>query len=199
MENTQNDDLQSAIDGIVNANKAKEETAAAPAKDELPDLGVPPVPPMPPVPGAPIEAPAATTETPAAPSFGVTAAPATATAETAPVAASETPAATPVAETPATEPTFPEIKLTESEPAAAPVETSTTTPELSAVKESMIEDLLPIIDKVQVAPEKKFELYKDIIESKHDKSKVPAAYEAAKGITDETKKAEALLYLIDEA
>lgn len=188
MENTQNDDLQSAIDGIVNANKAKEEMAAAPAKDELPDLGVPPVPPMPPVPGAPIEAPAATTETPAAPSFGVMPEPAAAATETAPAA-----------EAPAAEPTFPKIKLTESEPAAAPVETSTTTSELSAVKESMIEDLLPIIDKVQVAPEKKFELYKDIIESKHDKSKVPAAYEAAKGITDETKKAEALLYLIDEA
>lgn len=197
MENTQNDDLQSAIDGIVNANKAKEETAVAPAKDELPDLGVPPVPPMPPVPGAPIEAPAATTETSAAPSFGVMSEPAVAATETAPAA--EAPAATSTTEAPAAEPTFPKIKLTESEPAAAPVGTSTTTSELSAVKESMIEDLLPIIDKVQVAPEKKFELYKDIIESKHDKSKVPAAYEAAKGITDETKKAEALLYLIDEA
>ena len=80
-------------------------------------------------------------------------------------------------------------------PEAAPAENS----ELSSVKQSMIQDLIPLIDKVSLEADKKFDLYKEVIDSTHDKTMVPAAYEAAKGIADDTAKAEALLYLINES
>lgn len=161
---TGNDDLQSAIDGIVSGASDAAAPADAAADGATPDLGVPPVPPE-------------------APDFSAMAAP---------EAPAEEPAAAPEVS--------PESLIPEPEPAPeiAP-EPVAPAGDLADVKAEMVKELLPIIDKVNVEPEKKFDLYKEAIESTHDKSMIPAAHEAAKAIADDTKKAEALLYLINEA
>lgn len=71
--------------------------------------------------------------------------------------------------------------------------------DINTVKEAMLRDLFPLMDKVDMGAEEKFELYKTMIDSSNDKSMISAAYEAAKGIADEKQKAEALLFLIRKA
>ena len=61
----------------------------------------------------------------------------------------------------------------------------------------MISDLLPLMDKVSLTPEKQFGFYKEIIEASHNVDLIPGAYNAAKKIVDEKERAEALLFLID--
>ena len=63
----------------------------------------------------------------------------------------------------------------------------------------MIQDLIPLMDKVALDASKKFDFYKEIIDETHDQKMVSDAYAVAKEITDDAKKAEALLYLINEA
>lgn len=207
-----NDDLQNAINGIV-AGGAE---GAAPAMPEapvpeaagMPDLGMPPMPPAPEA-GASLDMTlptpeASVTETPASeipqiPEPGadlMNQAPASIEEQ---VAAEATPEM-PVESAPVAPETAPEVAqdVTESVmgmPEAAPAGNT----ELSSVKQSMIQDLIPLMDKVSLDADKKFDLYKEVIDSTHDKTMVPAAYEAAKGIADDTAKAEALLYLINES
>jgi hypothetical protein len=171
-----NDDLQNAINGIVNggATGAADNTATA-AATGTPDLGVPPVP---------------ATDL-VMPDFG------------GPLPDLTNPDPVDIAATPAPEaPVAPEVTA----PVAEPVVDFSAMPELNAtpatfsdVKEKMIRDLLPIIDKVNVEPEKKFELYKHVISKTHDQAMVADAYAAIKDLADEKAKAEALLFLIDEA
>jgi hypothetical protein len=73
------------------------------------------------------------------------------------------------------------------------------TSQISDVKKSMIADLIPLMDKVSVSPEKQFGLYKELIDATHDGELIPGAYTAAKKIADDKERAEALLYLIDES
>lgn len=70
--------------------------------------------------------------------------------------------------------------------------------DLEKVKEEMMMDLLPLMDKIKVMPEQKFKIYKQAISLTHDKKMIKGAYEAVKEIGDETMKAEALLYLIEQ-
>ena len=96
-----------------------------------------------------------------------------------------------------------EVPVTVSAPEAPAPEVPVATPEVSgdlgAVKQAMLRDLYPLMDKVNLAPEQKYDVYKEMIESTGDKDMIPAAYEAVKGITDDAAKAEALLYLVDKA
>lgn len=94
-------------------------------------------------------------------------------------------------------------------PAPAAVE-STPPPDLSApvasvgdsalesIKKSALEELRPLVDKLNLSPEEKFDTVLLIIRSTDDHSLVGAAHEAAKSITDETKRAQALLDVIKE-
>ena len=191
--NDNNDDLQNAINGIVNGAEAPmAEAPAAPAEAPIeaatPDLGVPPVPPMPGEMAPEMQLPQMEAVDPAAGLMNETPAPIEGqivapevTPEVAPEAAMES---APVFEAPA------ELATPEVAPVAG---------EISDVKKSMIQDLIPLMDKVQLSPEKKFAFYKEVIDENHDKTMVAPAYEAAKGIVDETAKAEALLYLIEES
>ena len=70
-------------------------------------------------------------------------------------------------------------------------------PDLDKVKSMALSDLRPILEKVDISPDKKFMIYKDIIELWDDKSCIEPAYDAAKQITDEKERAEALLYIIE--
>ncbi len=105
--------------------------------------------------------------------------------------------APPIPPTPAI-PSIPELNNDLGVPELNMTETPKVDGDLEKTKNEMIKELLPLIDKVELPAEKKFEFYKQIIEKEHNKEIVPAAYRAVKEITDEKNKAEALLYLINE-
>ena len=70
-------------------------------------------------------------------------------------------------------------------------------PDLNKVKTMALSDLRPILENVDLPTEKKFKIYKDIIELTEDKACIEPAYNAAKLIADEKEKAEALLYVVE--
>ncbi len=78
-------------------------------------------------------------------------------------------------------------------PGAAPA-----SPELESIKKSALEELRPLVDKLDLPADEKFDTLLLIIRSTDDKSLVSAAHEAAKTIPDETKRAQALLDVIKE-
>lgn len=101
--------------------------------------------------------------------------------------------------------TLPETAKEVAAETAAPVETvaveeTVTAPsgDLAAVKVDMLRDLFPIMDKINVMPEQKVKIYRQMIDSTGDKNMIPAAYEAVKQLTDDAAKAEMLLYLVEK-
>lgn len=94
---------------------------------------------------------------------------------------------------PAVEAPAPEIVV----PTPAPAPTAAS-PELESIKKDALEQLRPLVDKLDLDPQEKFDTLLLIIRSTDDQSLVGAANEAAKAITDETKRAEALLDVIKE-
>lgn len=81
-------------------------------------------------------------------------------------------------------------------PVAAPAPTAS--PELDTIKKSALEELRPLVDKLDLPAEEKFDTLLLIIRSTDDKSLVSAAHDAARNIPDETKRAQALLDVIKE-
>lgn len=73
-----------------------------------------------------------------------------------------------------------------------------TAPELESIKKSALEELRPLVDRLDLPADEKFDTLLLIIRSTDDKSLVTAAHEAARAITDETKRAQALLDVIKE-
>lgn len=110
---------------------------------------------------------------------------------------------------PATPPPLPDTAVTE-EPAPAPeVPTYSPVPEpivpptapvggLDEVKKDALEQLRPLVDKLNLPAEEKFDTLLLIIRSTDDQSLVQSAYDAAKAIEDETRRAQALLDVIKE-
>ena len=70
--------------------------------------------------------------------------------------------------------------------------------ELDSVKSQAISELRPLVDKLTLPPEEKFDTYLLLIRSTDDKSLITPAHEAAREITDETRRAQALLDIIKE-
>ena len=125
-----------------------------------------------------------------------------------------TPAISPEATTPAPSPT-PELSFEETpatppvaaaEPAAvAPVATPVTSPapsqptsELAALKQTALTELRPLMDKVELPAEEKFNTYLMLIRSTDDATLISPAHQAALAITDEKARATALLEIIKE-
>ena len=115
--------------------------------------------------------------------------------------------AAPDVPTPAEVPPLPELPAADPAPSAPVVETSapaapapmtTASPELESIKKDALEQLRPLVDKLDLDPQEKFDTLLLIIRSTDDQSLVGAANEAAKAITDDTKRAEALLDVIKE-
>ena len=215
----QTNDLQQAIDQV-NNNDAGTNDAAGDFSAIQDQLGVPPMPPtdgvgVPPMPGAPTDtttpaegpeatAPEADSATPIAPVEP--------TPITTPEAPTETPAeaktddATPFGgdNQNTTEPTTAEPAPQVSSIEVTEVATETPGAEqvlaedgdIAKIRESVLKDLMPLMDKVQSEPEQKFEIYKDAMETLHDKGLVSGAYKVASQITDENKKAESLIELM---
>ncbi len=72
------------------------------------------------------------------------------------------------------------------------------TSDLSGVKADALEELRPLIDKLNLPPEEKFDAYLLLIRNTDDVTLIPAAHAAAQAITDEARKAQALLDVIKE-
>lgn len=83
----------------------------------------------------------------------------------------------------------------ESSPQSPASETSDS---LSTIKKEALSDLRPLVDKLDIAPDEKFDTYLLLIRSTDDKSLVAPAYAAAQAIPDEARKAQALLDVIKE-
>ena len=96
------------------------------------------------------------------------------------------------------------------EPAPAPAPTPEPIPEISApmpeptphglstseIKKAALRDLVPLLGKVHMDPNQKFNTYRDIFEDLKDYTVLDPAYQAAREIPDDTARAEALLYLV---
>ncbi len=177
----QTNNLQEAIDEVAN-------------KDQF---GVPPVPPMEGegVPAAPFSTPEAPVnpEASAGPSAEQILADSLANQTPAmpevPVAP-EAPAETPTNEAP--------VAPVEGVPeAVTPAESAPeVSGDLASIRENVIRDLLPILDKVDSTPEEKFDIYKDALKTMHDAKTIEGAYRTATQISDEAKKADALMGLM---
>jgi hypothetical protein len=77
---------------------------------------------------------------------------------------------------------------------AAPV----SDPALESIKKDALAELRPLVDKLDLPADEKFDTLLLIIRSTDDKSLVQNAYDAAKNITDDSKRAEALLDVVKE-
>lgn len=89
-----------------------------------------------------------------------------------------------------------EAPVTESISETMSVETTTSNEELKDVKQSILRDLLPLLDKTEKTAEEKWDIYKEALGTMHDVKTVEGAYKAASGISDEAKKADALFELM---
>lgn len=70
--------------------------------------------------------------------------------------------------------------------------------DLDSIKKDALSELRPLVDKLNVAPEEKFDTYLLLIRSTDDQSLIGPAHEAARSITDEARRAQALLDIIKE-
>ncbi|HEY5695840.1 MAG TPA: hypothetical protein VIQ80_03325 [Candidatus Saccharimonadales bacterium] len=128
-------------------------------------------------------------------------------------------AATPVVEEPATaEEAAPQVPDTQAPvmpepqpaPAAMPEPTMPAMPsmpsmppmtpsgDLDSIKKDALNELRPLVDKLNVAPEEKFDTYLLLLRSTDDKGLIAPAHEAARNIADEARRAQALLDVIKE-
>ena len=85
-----------------------------------------------------------------------------------------------------------------AEPLAASAPTAAGDSSLEGIKKDALEELRPLVTKLDLPADEKFDTMLLIIRSTDDKSLVQPAYDTAKQITDETKRAEALLDIIKE-
>lgn len=70
--------------------------------------------------------------------------------------------------------------------------------DLEGVKMEAINELRPLIDKLELPPEEKFDTYLLLIRCTDDQALVPPAHEVAKLIPDDSRRAMALLDIIKE-
>jgi hypothetical protein len=118
-------------------------------------------------------------------------------------AAATTPVATdtPAPETPPAPevPDMPDPVTAAPEPAPAPVAPSlSANGDLEAIKKDALSELRPLVDKLNVSPEEKFDTYLLLLRSTDDQGLIAPAHEAAKNIADEARRAQALLDIIKE-
>lgn len=80
-----------------------------------------------------------------------------------------------------------------AQPVAAPLNN-----DLESIKQEALGELRPLVDKLNVSPEEKFDTYLLLLRSTDDRELIAPAHEAAKSIADESRKAQALLDIIKE-
>lgn len=97
----------------------------------------------------------------------------------------------------ATVPPVEEVAPLVDEP-IAPLTTPSVSGDLDSVKQEALNELRPLVDKLNVGPEEKFDTYLLLLRSTDDRELIAPAHEAAKGIADEARRAQALLDIIKE-
>jgi hypothetical protein len=86
-----------------------------------------------------------------------------------------------------------------TEPTPAPAFTApTASSDLESIKKNALGELRPLIDHVDLPAEEKFDTYLMLIRSTDDSTLIAPAHAAAQGISDEKRRAEALLDIIKE-
>lgn len=112
----------------------------------------------------------------------------------------------PVLPEPATEQTVqqePEVQIPEApalpepEPAAPQMPTAPSG-DLESIKKDALTELRPLVDKLDVSAEEKFDTYLLLLRSTDDRALIGPAHDAARSITDEARRAQALLDVIKE-
>lgn len=76
--------------------------------------------------------------------------------------------------------------------------TPTADPALDTIKQTALNELRPLVDKLDVSPEEKFDTYLLLLRSTDDKTLIAPAHDAAIAIVDEARRAQALLDIIKE-
>lgn len=104
---------------------------------------------------------------------------------------------------PIAEPELPTVSEPVAEPAPmtpAPVAAvaAAVSGDLESIKQNALSELRPLVDKLNVAPEEKFDTYLLLLRSTDDQALIAPAFEAARAITDEARRAQALLDIIKE-
>ena len=70
--------------------------------------------------------------------------------------------------------------------------------DLAKIKQDALQDLSPLVKHLDQTPEEKFRTTMMMIQATDDQSQIQAAYDAAKQITDEKVRAQALLDVVNE-
>lgn len=187
-------DLAKALDSVANAASGGDasDTSAASATATLSSTDLPPI--IPP-------------NSPVAPSPFTSISPAT--ADPAPLFNDPVASPSPTNNLPVVQPLAPsndigsDLSDTNLDPAATKsvdmsYEPVTVTGPLADIKNDALNELRPLVDKLTVSPEEKFDTYLLLIRSTDDESLIAPAHEAAKAIEDEARRAEALLDIIKE-
>jgi len=124
------------------------------------------------------------------------------TGNPAPVATGFSPAITtqpePVTPIEPTTPAADPVVMPDPTPAPITSDPAIIDPILDTIKQTALGELRPLIDKLNVSPEEKFDTYLLLLRSTDDKDLVAPAHDAAIAITDEARRAQALLDIIKE-
>lgn len=89
-----------------------------------------------------------------------------------------------------------EVAETTAEESTHVAEETAPAEDLNDVKQNILKELLPLLDKTEKTAEEKWDIYKQALGTMHDVKTVEGAYHAAAGISDEAKKADALFELM---
>lgn len=81
---------------------------------------------------------------------------------------------------------------------SAPAPTATVPSDLDEIKNQALQQLSPLVDKLDQSPEDRFKTVMMLIQASDNHELVKEAYSAANAITDEQLKAEALLAVVNE-
>lgn len=81
---------------------------------------------------------------------------------------------------------------------STPAPATAADPTLDTIKQTALNELRPLVDKLDVSPEEKFDTYLLLLRSTDDKTLIAPAHDAAVAIVDEARRAQALLDIIKE-
>ena len=109
---------------------------------------------------------------------------------------------TPVTQIPVNNPVVESTSEVIDEPKAsiddAPIVINMSSNNIDAIKKDALIELKPLVDKLELSPEEKFDIYLLLIRSTDDITLIDPAHRTAQTITDESKRAQALLDIIKE-
>jgi hypothetical protein len=104
----------------------------------------------------------------------------------------------PAPEPPAQEPVAPAPVMPDPISMPQPAMPVSSGNDLDSIKKDALTELRPLVDKLNVAPEEKFDTYLLLLRSTDDQALIAPAHEAARNIVDEARRAQALLDIIRE-